>query len=47
MSDPTFVASTRIEPDVLIVAPYTSSPGSTSTGTDSPVSIDWSIALVP
>ena len=47
VSAPTFVARTTSRPEVLIVAPATSSPGPTSAGTGSPVSIDWSIAEAP
>ena len=32
---------------MLIVAPASSVPGATSTGTDSPVTIDWSTAEAP
>ena len=39
--------ATTSRPEVLIVAPATSSPGPTSTGTGSPVSIDWSTAESP
>ena len=47
VSDPTRVARTSSTPEVLIVAPVTESPSPTSTGTDSPVSIAWSIAEWP
>ena len=47
VSLPTFVARTTRRPPALTVAPATSSPGCFSTGTDSPVSSDWSTALVP
>ena len=40
-------ASTTSRPSALIVAPVTSDPTATSTGIDSPVSIDSSTALVP
>ena len=40
VSAPTLLARTTSRPETLIVAPATSSPGATSTGTDSPVSID-------
>ena len=39
VSAPTFVARTTSRPPALTVAPATSSPGPTSTGTDSPVSM--------
>ena len=45
--EPTFVARTTSRPEALIVAPATSSPGPTSTGTGSPVSIDRSTAEKP
>ena len=44
VSAPTFVARTTSRPPALTVAPATSSPGCFSTGTDSPVSSDWSTA---
>ncbi len=47
VSAPTFVARTTSRPPALTVAPATSSPGSTSTGTGSPVSIDMSTAERP
>ena len=47
VSAPTLVARTISRPYVLMVAPATSAPGPTSTGTDSPVSIDWSMADSP
>ena len=47
VSVPTLVARTTSRPPALTVAPATSSPGCFSTGTDSPVSSDWSTALVP
>jgi hypothetical protein len=47
VSAPTRVALTSSTPEVLIVAPVTVSPGATSTGTDSPVSIASSIAEWP
>ena len=47
MSAPTLVALTTRRPEALIVAPATSEPGPTSTGTGSPVSIDWSTADEP
>ena len=47
VSAPTRVVLTTSRPEALIVAPATSSPGPTSTGTDSPVSMDWSIAELP
>ena len=47
VSDPTRLASTTIRPPALTVAPTTLSPGPTSTGTDSPVSIAASMAEVP
>ena len=47
VSAPTFVARTTSRPPALTVAPTTSSPGCFSTGTDSPVSSDWSTALAP
>ena len=47
MSAPTRVARTTSRPPALTVAPATSSPGCFSTGTDSPVSSDWSTAHVP
>ena len=45
VSAPTLVARTTRRPPALTVAPATSSPGCFSTGTDSPVSSDWSTAL--
>ena len=47
VSPPTFVASTTSRPEALIVAPATAAPSPTSTGTGSPVSIDWSTAEAP
>ena len=47
VSLPTRVARTTSRPPALTVAPVTSSPGPTSTGTGSPVSIDASTADVP
>ena len=47
VSSPTFVARTTSRPYVLTVAPATEAPGPTSTGTGSPVSIDWSTADSP
>ena len=47
VSAPTFVARTIRRPPAFTEAPATSSPGCFSTGTDSPVSSDWSTALVP
>ncbi len=47
VSAPTRVASTTIRPPALTVAPVTGSPGETSTGTDSPVSIEASTAEDP
>ena len=47
VSSPTRVACTVRAPEVLMVAPVTASPGSTSTGTDSPVKRDASMALCP
>ena len=47
VSSPTRVARTTRRPPTLIVAPTTSSPGPTSTGTDSPVTSDWSTAEEP
>ena len=44
---PTLVATTTSRPWPLIEAPTTSSPGPTSTGTDSPVSIERSTQDVP
>ena len=44
VSAPTLVASTTSDPLALIVAPMTSSPGATSTGTGSPLTIDASTA---
>ena len=40
VSDPTRVARTTSRPPALTVAPTTASPTATSTGTDSPVSMD-------
>ena len=47
VSAPTLVAATTSRPPALTVAPTTASPGPTSTGTDSPVTIDASTAEVP
>ena len=47
VSEPTRVARTTSRPPALTVAPVTASPGPTSTGTDSPVSIDSSTAEPP
>ena len=47
VSAPTRVARTTSRPPALMVAPVTASPGPTSTGTGSPVSIDASTAEVP
>ena len=47
VSAPTRVARTTSRPPALTVAPTTASPGPTSTGTDSPVSIEASTAEVP
>ncbi len=47
VSAPTPVARTTRRPPALTVAPTTASPGPTSTGTGSPVSIEASIAEVP
>ncbi len=47
MSAPTRVARTTSRPPTLIVAPVTGSPAPTSTGTDSPVSIEASTAEEP
>ena len=47
VSAPTRVASTTSRPPALTVAPVTASPAATSTGTDSPVSIEASTAEVP
>ncbi len=47
VSPPTRVASTTSRPLVFTVAPVTPSPGATSTGTDSPVSIEASTAEEP
>ena len=47
VSAPTRVAVTTSRPPALIVAPTTPSPGPTSTGTDSPVSMLASTAEVP
>src|SRR5699024_8918112 len=47
VSEPTRVALTTRRPPAFTVAPVTGSPTVTSTGTDSPVSIDASIAEVP
>ena len=47
VSAPTRVARTTSRPYELIVPPATSAPGPTSTGSDSPVSSDWSIADAP
>ena len=47
VSEPTRVARTTRRPPVLTVAPVTSSPSETSTGTDSPVSMEASTAEEP
>ena len=47
MSEPTRLARTTRRPPALTVAPTTLSPVPTSTGTDSPVSMDASTAEVP
>ena len=47
VSSPTLVARTIRRPYVLTVAPATASPGPTSSGTGSPVSIERSIADAP
>ena len=47
VSAPTLVARTIRRPPALTVAPAISEPGETSTGTDSPVSMLMSTALVP
>ncbi len=47
VSAPTRVASTTRRPPALTVAPATTSPGPTSTGTGSPVSREASMAEVP
>ena len=47
VSAPTRVARTTSRPPALVVAPVTTSPGPTSTGTGSPVSMDSSTALLP
>ena len=47
VSSPTAVARHLMNPDVFIVAADTLSPGSLSTGTDSPVRADSSTALAP
>ena len=47
VSEPTRVARTTRRPPSLTVAPVTSWPSPTSTGTDSPVSMDMSTALEP
>ncbi len=47
VSEPTRVASTTRRPPALTVAPTTVSPGATSTGTDSPVSMAASMAEEP
>lgn len=47
VSDPTLVARISRRPDRLTVAPVIASPGTTSTGTDSPVSRLASMVLVP
>ena len=47
VSAPTFVARTTSRPPALTVAPATSVPGWTSTGTDSPVSMLMSTAEMP
>ena len=47
LSSPTFVARMSIVPKQFTVPPYTSSPAPLSTGRDSPVITDWSIAVSP
>ena len=47
VSSPTAVACTTSRPELLIAEPTTASPGPTSTGTDSPVSIELSTAERP
>ena len=47
VSAPTRVASTTRRPEVFSVAPVTAEPSVTSTGTDSPVSMDSSTAECP
>ena len=47
VSEPMRVARTTSRPPALTVAPTTASPGPTSTGTDSPVSIEASTAELP
>ncbi len=47
VSAPTRVICTSRRPPVFTVAPTTREPGATSTGTDSPVSIDSSTADIP
>ena len=47
VSAPTRVARTTMRPPAFTVAPATESPGPTSTGTDSPVSNEASMAEVP
>ncbi len=47
VSAPTRLAATTSRPPAFTVAPVTVSPGATSTGTDSPVSIDASTAETP
>ncbi len=47
VSSPTRVARTTRRPPALTVAPVTASPSPTSTGTDSPVSIEASTAEEP
>ncbi len=47
VSAPIRVASTTRRPDALTVAPVTESPADTSTGTDSPVSMEASTAELP
>ena len=47
VSAPTRVARTTSRPPAFTVAPTTASPGPTSTGTDSPVTIDASTAALP
>ena len=47
VSEPTREASTTSLPPEFTVAPTTASPGPTSTGTDSPVSMEASTAEVP
>ena len=47
VSEPIRVARTTSRPPALTVAPTTASPGPTSTGTDSPVSMEASTAELP